>query len=99
MEYPSDIVENMLRNYYTLQFHDSPEFSDMFVDLMMGLKELNKYNSVLYYTIISVFVNGTPIQDQALNDGVSPRMISYRLNDALSALTNFMNGELVNVEG
>lgn len=99
MEYQSDIVENMLRNYYTLQSHDSPEFSDMFVDLMTGLKELNKYNSVLYYTIISVFVNGMPIQDQALNDGVSPRMVSYRLNDALSALTNFMNGELVNVEG
>ena len=96
MEYQSDIVENMLRNYYSLQSHDTPEFADMFVDLATGLKELKRHDSVLYYTIVSVFVNGMPIQDQALNDGVTPRMISYRLNDGLSTLTKLMNGELVN---
>lgn len=96
MEYQTDIVENMLRNYYTLQSHNSPEFSDLFVDLATGLKELKRYNTILYYTIVNVFVNGMPIQDQALNDGVTPRMISYRLNDGLSTLTKLMNGELVN---
>jgi len=94
MEYQSDIVENMLRNYYMLQFQESPDFADLFVDIAAGLRDLKKYNSVLYYTIVGVFVNGIPIQDQALNDGVTPRMISYRLTDGLSTLTKLMNGEL-----
>jgi hypothetical protein len=49
----------------------------------------------LYFTVVNVFVNGMPIQDQALNDGVTTRMVNYRLNDGLEALTNIMNGDMV----
>jgi hypothetical protein len=65
------------------------------MDLMYGLKELQKDNSVLYYTLINVFVSGMPIQDLAHNEGVTTRMINYRLNDGLDTLTNIMNGEMV----
>lgn len=94
--YTTAIVENLLRAYYSLQSHPDSTFSEYKVDIDNGLKALEKYNSTLYFTIVNVFVNGMPIQDQALNDGVTPRMISYRLNDGLSALTKLMNGELVN---
>jgi hypothetical protein len=95
MVYEKEIVENLLRNYYSLQQHPDSTFSDYYLDIVYALKELQKQNSVLYYTIVNVFVNGMPIQDQALNDGVSTRMINYRLNDALDALTNIMNGEFL----
>jgi hypothetical protein len=62
---------------------------------MYGLKGLQKYNNVLYYTLVNVFIYGMPIQDQAYNDGVTTRMVNYRLNDGLDALTNIMNGEMV----
>jgi hypothetical protein len=56
---------------------------------------LKKQSEVLYFTVVNVFVNGMPIQDQALNDGVTTRMVNYRLNDGLEALTNIMNGDMV----
>lgn len=96
MEYEKTIVENLLRNYYSLQQHPDSTFSFYFLDLAYGLKELKKQNEVLYYTLVNVFVSGMPIQDQALNDGVTTRMVNYRLNDGLDALTNIMNGEMVN---
>lgn len=93
--YTTEIVENLLRAYYSLQSHHDSIFSFYKVDLDNGLKALKKYNSTLYFTIVNVFVNGMPIQDQALQDGVTPRMVSYRLNDGLNALTKIMNGDLV----
>ena len=94
--YTTTIVENLLRAYYSLQSHPDSTFSDYKVDLDKGLKALEKYNKTLYFTIINVFIAGTPIQDQALNDGVTTRMVNYRLHDALDTLTKLMNGELVN---
>jgi hypothetical protein len=64
--------------------------------LLYGLKELQKQAPTLYYTIVNVFVCGMPIQDQAHNDGVTTRMVNYRLNDGLDALTEIMNGDMVN---
>lgn len=95
MEYTKTTVENLLRNYFSLQSHTDSTFTFYYLDLVQGLKELYKQNSVFYYTLVNVFISGTPIQDQAYNDGVSTRMINYRLNDGLDALTNLMNGEIV----
>jgi hypothetical protein len=95
MEYEKEIVENLLRNYYSLQRHPDSTFSHYYLDIAYGLKELKKQSEVLYFTIVNVFVNGMPIQDQALNDGVTTRMVNYRLNDGLEALTNIMNGDMV----
>jgi hypothetical protein len=74
--------------------HSDPTFSDMFLDLVNSLKILKKKNEALYYTLVNVFVNGMPIQDYAINNGVTPRMITYRLTDGLDLLTNIMNGDV-----
>lgn len=95
MEYTKTVVENLLRNYYSLQQHPDSTFSFYYLDLVDGLKELYKQNSVLYYTLVNVFVSGMPIQDQAYNDGVTTRMVNYRLNDGLEILTSLMNGVTV----
>lgn len=95
MEYTKTVVENLLRNYYSLQQHPDSTFSFYYLDLVDGLKELYKQNSVLYYTLVNVFVSGMPIQDQAYNDGVTTRMVNYRLNDGLDILTSLMNGVIV----
>jgi len=98
MQYPNEMVENMLRAYYTLQQSPDPEYSDLFIDLSRGLKTLKKNNKTLYYTVVNVFVNGIPIQDYATDDGVTTRMITYRLTDGLELLTRIMNGD-TNYEG
>jgi len=95
MEYTKTMVENLLRNYFSLQSHPDSTFTFYYLDLVQGLKKLYKQNSVFYYTLVNVFISGIPIQDQAYNDSVSTRMINYRLNDGLDALTNLMNGETV----
>jgi hypothetical protein len=93
MEYQTSIVENMLRNYYSLKEHTDPTFTDMYVDLITGLKELYRANKILYKTIINVFVLGYPIVKQAELDNITTRQVSYRLDDALSTLTSIMNGD------
>jgi len=95
VDYTTSIVENLLRNYYSLQQHPDSTFSFYYLDLVDGLKELYKQNAVLYYTLVNVFISGMPIQDQAYNDGVTTRMINYRLNEGLEMLTNLMNGVTV----
>ena len=95
VDYTTSIVENLLRNYYSLQQHPDSTFSFYYLDLVDGLKELYKQNAVLYYTLVNVFISGMPIQDQAYNDGVTTRMINYRLNEGLEMLTNLMNGVIV----
>lgn len=92
MDYQTSIVENLLRNYYSLQVHPDSAFSFYKLDLENGLKSLKRQNEVLYFTIVNVFVNGMPIQDQAEKDGVTTRQVNYRLHDALYALTLIMNG-------
>lgn len=93
MEYRTSIVENLLRNYYSLQQHPDSTFSDYYIDLTYGLKELLRKNHTLYLTIVDVFVNGMPIQEQADKMGVTTRQVNYRLNDALELLINIMNGD------
>jgi hypothetical protein len=51
--------------------HPDSTFSEYKIDLDMGLAKLKKYSSVLYSTVVNVFVNGVPIQEQAKIDEVS----------------------------
>jgi hypothetical protein len=77
-----------------LQTQPDSTFSFYKLDLEHGLKNLKKQNATLYSTIVNVFVNGVPIQDQALKDGVTTRQVTRRLHDGLYALTLIMNGEV-----
>lgn len=95
MEYKNDIVENLLRNYYSLQTHPDSTFSDYKVDLDQALAKLKNYSSVLYSTVVNVFVNGVPIQEQARIDEVSRMQVNRRLHDGLHMLTMIMNGEVL----
>jgi hypothetical protein len=95
MDYTISVVENLLRNYYTLQQHPDSTFSFYKMDLESGLKALKRKSEVLYFTIVNVFVNGVPIQDQAEKDSVTTRQVNRRLHDGLYALTIIMNGEAV----
>jgi hypothetical protein len=95
MEYTISIVENLLRNYYSLQAHPDSTFSFYKVDIETALKRLQRENYTLYSTIVNVFINGNPITEQALDEDVSIRQVSRRLHDGLYALTFIMNGEIV----
>ena len=92
MGYTTERVENLLRSYYTLQQHPDSTFSFYKIDLENSLKALKRQSEVLYFTIVNVFVNGVPIQDQAEQDSVSTRQVNRRLHDGLHALTLIMNG-------
>lgn len=94
MDYTTEIVENLLRNYYSLQQHPDSTFSFYFLDLNNGLKVLKRNSPVLHSTIVSVFVNGMPIQEKAAVDDVSRMQVNRRLYDGLDVLTMIMNGEL-----
>ena len=95
MTYQNDLVENLLRNYYSLSAHDDMLFSDYKVDIEAGLRKLHDDSSSLYFTVISVFVNGTPIQEQAKKERVSTRQINRKLHDGLHMLTMIMNGDIL----
>ena len=94
-EYTSMFVENLLRNYYTLQQHPDSTFSSYKIDLENSLKTLKRQNKVLYFTVVNVFTNGMPIQTLAYNEGVSTRQVNRRLHDGLHTLTMIMNGEIL----
>lgn len=93
--YTNNIVENLLRVYYSLNDYPDETFSDYYLDLLYGLKELQKQNATLYFTLVKVFINSMPIQACAKEENVTPRMINYRLNDGLELLTNIMNGDIL----
>lgn len=92
MGYTTEVVENLLRNYYTLQQHPDSTFSFYKMDLESGLKALKRQSEILYFALVDVFVNGMPIQEQAENNSVSTRQVNRRLHDGLHALTLIMNG-------
>jgi hypothetical protein len=94
MDYTIEVVENLLRNYYSLQSHPDSTFSYYYIDLTDGLKVLKQQNASLYSTIVNVFINGMPIQEKATVDEVSSRQVSRRLHDGVYKLTMIMNGEL-----
>jgi hypothetical protein len=65
------------------------------LDLDIALQKLQDFSGNLHKTIISVFVWGIPIQEQAKRMNVSKRQISRRLDDGLHFLTMIMNGEVL----
>lgn len=94
MEYTTNIVENLLRNYYSLQQHPDSTFSDYYLDITQALVVLKRNSPVLHSTIVNIFVNGMPIQEKAAQDSVSRMQVNRRLYDGLDVLTMIMNGEL-----
>ena len=92
--YTNSIVENLLRAYYSLQQHPDSTFSEYKIDLEAALRTMKKNNRSLYSTVVNVFVNGVPIQEQAENDSVTTRQVNRRLHDGLHLLTMIMNGEV-----
>jgi len=90
--YTNEIVENLLRCYYTLQTHPSATFSDYKLDLERELKRLKTHSYSLYYTMINVLVNGVPIQRHAEDHRISTRQVGRRLHDGVQLLTMMMNG-------
>jgi hypothetical protein len=94
-KYQTDMVENLLRNYYSLQSHPSSTFYEYKIDLDVALAKLKKYSSNLYSTIVNVFINGMPIQEQAAKDGVTRQQLHRRMHDGLHFLTMIMNGEVL----
>lgn len=92
MEYTTYMTENMLRNYLQLEIHPDQMFSDMKLDLDKALKALRTEDPDVYKTIMGVFVAGNPIQIQAKNDGISKRLVHYRMANGVQSLTAIMNG-------
>lgn len=94
MEYTTEIVENLLRNYYSLQTHPDSTFSYYYLDVTKGLDVMKQDSPILHSTIVNVFINGMPIQEKAAIDGITTRQVNYRLHDGLDLLTMIMNGEI-----
>lgn len=95
MKYTSDVVENILRNYYSFNKYTDTDLYDYKVDIDIALKKLSNYSSVLYSTIVNVFINSKPITLEASDGGVSRMQINRRLHDGLHLLTMIMNGEIL----
>lgn len=95
MKYQNDIVENILRNYYSFNKYTDTDLYEYKVDVDIGLQKLFNYSSVLYFTIVNVFINSKPINDEAMDSGVSRMQVNRRLHDGLHLLTMIMNGEIL----
>ena len=92
-KYTSNMVENMLRNYYLLSITSDAEYLDYRMDLDNTMAELKVQYPNLYSVLMGVFVVGTPIQEQATLQKVSKMQVHRMLNDGLHMLTLIMNGE------
>lgn len=92
--YNNHLVENMLRNYSTLEGLTDAEFLSYKVDLDTGLKQLLGMSRNLHDTLIGVFILGNSIQEQAAVQNVSKRQTIRRLNDGVHMLTMMMNGDV-----
>lgn len=95
MKYQNDVVENILRNYYSFNKYTDTDLYEYKVDVDIGLQKLFNYSSVLYFTIVNVFINSKPINDEAVDSGVSRMQVNRRLHDGLHLLTMIMNGEIL----
>ena len=93
MDYTTQMTENMLRSYFSLEAHPDTLFSDMKMDLDKALKSLKSEDRPVYDTVMGVFVAGTPIQEQALKDKISKRQVHYRMASGIASLTVIMNGD------
>lgn len=83
----------MLRNYLQLEIHPDQVFADIKMDIDKALKALREEDPDVYRTVMGVFVAGTPIQQQAKKDGISKRLVHYRMANGVASLTAIMNGD------
>jgi len=90
--YTSDIVENMIRNYYTLQDTELTEYVSLQMDLNKGLDRLREEDYDTYKTIMGVFAFGNSIQAQAKLDNITKMQVHRRLSSGLWFVTLVMNG-------
>lgn len=95
MKYTNEMVENILRNYYSFNKYSDTDLYEYKIDIDLALKKLSDYSSVLYFTIVNVFINSKPINDEAADGGVSRMQVNRRLHDGLHLLTMIMNGEIL----
>lgn len=95
MKYTNEMVENILRNYYSFNKYSDTDLYEYKIDIDLALKKLSDYSSVLYFTIVNVFINSKPINDEAADSGVSRMQVNRRLHDGLHLLTMIMNGEVL----
>jgi len=95
MKYTNEMVENILRNYYSFDKYSDTDLYEYKIDIDLALKKLSDYSSVLYFTIVNVFINSKPINDEATDSGVSRMQVNRRLHDGLHLLTMIMNGEIL----
>lgn len=97
--YQKQMVEELLRNYSTITHYlitsGNEEVHAAKLDLDMAMQKLQDTSTNLHKTLISVFVWGTPIQEQAKAMNVSKRQIHRRLDDGIHLLTMIMNGEVL----
>jgi hypothetical protein len=97
--YQKQMVEELLRNYSTISHYimtsGDEEVHSAKLDLDRGMIKLQNFSKNLHQTLISVFVWGTPIQEQAKAMKVSKRQIHRRLDDGVHFLTMIMNGEVL----
>jgi hypothetical protein len=92
MQYQSETVENMLRNYFVLVESDIVEYSDMKLDLQNALERLKQENPITYETMMGVFAMGNSIQGQAEKNKITKMQVHRRLDRGLHFVTNVMNG-------
>lgn len=95
MKYEQQVVENILRNYYSFNKYTDLDLYEHKIDIDIALTKLNDYSSVLYSTIVNVFILSTPISVEAEESGVSRMQVNRRLHDGLHLLTLIMNGEIL----
>lgn len=93
--YDSSIVENMIRNYFTLKETDLTEYADLRMDLQTGLEKLREESYDTYKTLMGVFAFGNSIQIQAELDGITKMQVHRRLASGLWFVTLVMNGVFV----
>lgn len=91
-EYKANVVENMIRNYFTLKETSLVEYADMKLDMEQGLRRLQEEDDSSYNTLMGVFALGNSIQAQAEKDKITKMQVHRRLNDGLTFITNIMNG-------
>lgn len=95
MKYTNEMVENILRNYYSFNKYTDTDLYEYKIDIDLALKKLSNYSSVLYFTIVNVFINSKPINTEAADNNVSRMQVNRRLHDGLHLLTMIMNGEIL----
>lgn len=94
-DYSPQIVENVIRNYWSIQDTGLVEAQDILMDVDRGLQRLKDEDPNVYSTVMGVFAFGNSIQGQAKLDNITKMQVHRRLSMGLEFVTNIMNGVFV----